>query len=181
MFKLNAMTMPEFLEARYQSRGIKIFSALVIFIFLVPYSASVYMGLSYLFNQVFGVPYLYAAVFMCMLTALYLVMGGYRALAMTDFFQDMIMILGVGMLLYYVISVPQVGGIAEGVRRLAEINPALTAPVGPPGWLPLASLVVLTSLGTWGLPQTQHVENLFGSSPGREQGKLYKNKEVESV
>lgn len=151
--KLNTMTMPEFLEARYKSRGIKIFAALVIFIFLVPYSASVYMGLSYLFNQIFGIPYLYATIFMCLLTAVYLVMGGYRALAMTDFFQGLIMILGVGMLLYFIVSAPEVNGVMEGVRRLAEINPKFTAPVGPPGWLPLASLVVLTSLGTWGLPQ----------------------------
>lgn len=151
--RLNTMTMPEFLEARYQSRGIKVFAALVIFIFLIPYSASVYMGLSYLFNQIFGIPYLYAAVFMCLLTALYLVLGGYRALAMTDFFQGLVMVLGVGILLYFVTSAPQTGGVVESVRRLAEIDPGLVAPVGPPGWLPLASLVVLTSLGAWGLPQ----------------------------
>lgn len=111
------------------------------------------MGLSYLFNQIFGIPYLYAAVFMCLLTALYLVMGGYRAMAMTDFVQGIIMILGVGMLVYFVLSAPQVNGIFEGVHRLAQIEPGLVAPVGPSGWLPLASLVVLTSLGTWGLPQ----------------------------
>lgn len=96
--RLNTMTMPEFLEARYKNRGIKVFAALVIFIFLIPYSASVYMGLSYLFNQIFGIPYLYAALFICLLTALYLVMGGYRAVAMTmtDFFQGLVMVPGVG-------------------------------------------------------------------------------------
>lgn len=151
--RLGSMTMPEFLEARYDSRGFKIFSALVIFIFLVPYSASVYMGLSYLFNQSFGIPYGYACVTMCLLTALYLVMGGYRALAMTDVFQGSIMLFGVGVLLYYVLGAPEVGGLAHGFHRLAEINPQLVAPVGPGGWLPLASLVILTSLGTWGLPQ----------------------------
>lgn len=150
---LGTVTMPEFLEARYQSRGIKIFSALIIFVFLVPYSASVYMGLSYLFNQVFGVPYVYAATFMCLLTALYLVTGGYRALALTDFFLGSIMVLGVGVLIYYVLGAPQVQGLAQGVQNLAQIDPGLVAPVGPPGWLPLFSLVVLTSLGTWGLPQ----------------------------
>ena len=151
--RLNTMTMPEFLEARYQSRGLKVFSALVIFIFLVPYSASVYMGLSYLFNVVFHIPYLYAAIFMCGLTAMYLVMGGYRAVALIDVIQGTVMIFGVSMLLYFVIWSPQVGGLTEGIHRLAAINPDLIAPVGPPGWLPLAALVILTSLGTWGLPQ----------------------------
>ncbi|MFZ5632352.1 MAG: sodium:solute symporter family protein [Bacillota bacterium] len=151
--RLNAMTMPEFLEVRYDSRSMKLFAALVIFIFLVPYSASVYMGLSYLFNQIFGVPYILAVVFMCLLTALYLIMGGYRAVALTDVIQGTVMICGVGLLLYHVVGSPQMGGIVEGVRKLAAINPKLAGPVGPPGWLPLFSLVVLTSLGPWGLPQ----------------------------
>lgn len=151
--RLNAITMPELLEARYKSKNLKIFSALIIFIFLVPYSASVFMGLSYLFNQIFGIPYLFAAVFMCLLTGLYLTMGGYRAVALTDFIQGLVMILGVGILLYYVLGSGQVGGLTQGIKRLAEIDPGLVKPVGPPGWLPIASLVVLTSLGVWGLPQ----------------------------
>ncbi|MHB8918743.1 MAG: sodium:solute symporter family protein [Desulfocucumaceae bacterium] len=151
--RLNVMTMPEFLEVRYASKNMKYFSALVIFIFLVPYSASVYMGLSYMFNQIFGVPYIYAAVFMCLLTAVYLIMGGYRAVALTDVIQGGIMLFGVAMLLYYIVGAPQAGGFMEGVSKLAAINPQLVAPVGPPGWLPLASLVVLTSLGVWGMPQ----------------------------
>lgn len=151
--RLNAMTMPELLEARYDSRGMKIFAALVIFIFLVPYSASVYMGLSYLFEQIFGIPYIYAALAMCVLTGLYLVMGGYRAVALTDFIQGIVMIFGVAMLLYYILGAPQVGGLANGIHRLAEINPKLVSIVGPPGWLPMVSLVLLTSLGVFGMPQ----------------------------
>ncbi|GAB6172561.1 sodium:solute symporter [Paradesulfitobacterium aromaticivorans] len=151
--RLNAITMPEFLGARYQDKGLKIFSAIIIFIFLVPYSASVYMGLSYLFEQVFGIPYTYALVFMAVLTAVYLVLGGYRAVAVTDFIQGMVMVVGVGVLLYYIIGSPQVGGLTSAVKKLAEINPGLAAPVGPPGWLPLFSLVALTSIGPWGLPQ----------------------------
>ncbi|RKO65590.1 sodium:solute symporter family protein [Desulfofundulus salinus] len=152
--RLGAMTMPEFLEARYQSRAMKIYGALVIFLFLVPYSASVFMGLSYLFNQIFGIPYLYAALLMCLLTALYLIMGGYRAVALTDVIQGTVMLAGVGMLLYYVLGAPQVGGLFQGLQRLAEVDPGLVSLTGPQGrWLPLAALVVLTSLGPWGLPQ----------------------------
>ena len=151
--RLNAMTMPEFLEARYDSRGMKIFAALVIFIFLVPYSAGVYMGLSYLFEQVLGIPYLYATLAMCLLTGVYLVMGGYRAVALTDFIQGTVMIFGVFMLLYYVVGSPQVGGLASGIHKLSQINPQLVTPVGPPGLLSLAGLVILTSLGVFGLPQ----------------------------
>ncbi|MGB9825132.1 MAG: sodium:solute symporter family protein, partial [Desulfofundulus sp.] len=152
--RLGAMTMPEFLEARYQSSAMKVYGALVIFLFLVPYSASVFMGLSYLFNQIFGIPYLYAALLMCLLTALYLIMGGYRAVALTDVIQGTVMLAGVGVLLYYVLNAPQVGGLFQGMQRLARIDPALVSPAGPGGhWLSLAALVVLTSLGPWGMPQ----------------------------
>jgi SSS family solute:Na+ symporter len=111
------------------------------------------MGLSYLFNQIFGIPYIYAAFAMCLLTAMYLVMGGYRALTMTDVFQGVVMLFGIGMLLYFVVGAPEVGGPASILHRLANIDHRLIEPVGPQGWLPLVSLVILTSLGTWGLPQ----------------------------
>ncbi|AEF95488.1 SSS sodium solute transporter superfamily [Desulfotomaculum nigrificans CO-1-SRB] len=151
--RLNTMTMPQFLAARYQSPSLKIFAALIIFIFLIPYSASVYMGLSYLFEKVFNIPYTYAAIAMALLTAMYLVTGGYRAVAVTDAVQGTIMIFGVLVLLYFVVGAPEVGGLTAAVTKLAAIDPRLVSPVGPPGWLPMASLVMLTSLGAWGLPQ----------------------------
>jgi len=151
--RLGALTMPAFLEARYDSKLMKIVAALIIFIFLVPYSASVYMGLSYLFEVVFDIPFVTALVFMAALTAVYLVMGGYFAVALTDFVQGFIMIAGVIVMLFCVVSDPHVGGITAGVAKLAEYDPRLVQPVGPPGLVPLLSLVILTSLGPWGLPQ----------------------------
>ena len=151
--RLGTRTMPEFLEARYDSRVLKLFSALAIFIFLVPYSASVYMGLSYLFEGVFGIPYVYAVTLMTVLTAGYLVIGGYFAVNLTDAFQGSIMLLGVVMMIWKILAQPQVGGLIAGLSRLASINPKLAGPVGPPGFFPLLFLVLLTSLGPWGLPQ----------------------------
>ncbi|MEW6660920.1 MAG: sodium:solute symporter family protein [Bacillota bacterium] len=151
--RLNAMTMPEFLAARYDSRAMKIVAALIIFIFLVPYSASVYMGLSHFFEAAFGIPFAWALAGMAGLTSLYLIMGGYFAITLADFVQGLVMIAGVIFLVFFVITDPHVGGLREGIQRLAAINPQLTKPVGPPGWLPLLSLVILTSLGPWGLPQ----------------------------
>ncbi|MDD2421252.1 MAG: sodium:solute symporter [Heliobacteriaceae bacterium] len=151
--RLDARTMPELLEARYNSRGLKLFSALVIFVFLVPYSASVYMGLSYLFQEVMQIEYLAANLIIATLTAVFLVLGGYLAVAITDFIQGVIMLGGVGMMLYFFFSHEAIGGIANGVAKMAAINPQLVAPVGPPGAIALFSLVILTSLGTWGLPQ----------------------------
>jgi SSS family solute:Na+ symporter len=151
--RLNVMTMPEFLSRRYDSKAMKIVTAIIIFIFLVPYSASVYMGLSYLFEQIFQIPFALSMAIMAGITGVYLLLGGYRAVAITDFIQGIIMILGVILLIFFVLRSPQVGGLGEGIARLQAIDPQLIQPVGPPGLLPLISLVVLTSLGSWGLPQ----------------------------
>lgn len=152
-FRLETMTMPGFLAKRYRSQNMKIVSALIIFIFLVPYSASVYMGLSYFFESVFGIQYVYALGFMAIMTAIYLTMGGYFAMTLTDFFQGIIMIFGVIALIIFVVYSPNVGGFANVIPALSAVDPKLAAPIGPPGALNLFSLVILTSLGPWGLPQ----------------------------
>ena len=134
---LDTVTMPGFLEKRYQSKGLKIASALIIFIFLVPYSASVYMGLSYFFESVFGIPYLYALAFMAIMTAIYLTMGGYFAITLSDFVQGLVMIVGVFLMLFFVVNSPQVGGLSNVLPALSAVDPKLASPVGPPGWVPL--------------------------------------------
>jgi SSS family solute:Na+ symporter len=146
--------MPEFLQARYDSHALKIFAALIIFVFLVPYSASVFMGLSYVFEEVFQINYNYALLIMTTITAAYLLMGGYRAVALTDFIQGIVMLFGVGVLIYYVFGNPAVGGFLQVIPRLREVSPDLVTvfPSGQQG-LALLSVVLLTSIGPWGLPQ----------------------------
>ncbi len=156
--ELGASTMPEFFEKRYNSKAMKIVTALIIFIFLVPYSASVYQGLSYIFEQAFGIPFIYCMMAMALLTGIYLILGGYIATAINDFIQGIVMLAGMAILLASIISHPKVGGLAEGVRRLSEIpgeGSGLVSPFGP-NPAALLSLVLLTSLGTWGLPQMLH-------------------------
>lgn len=158
--KLSSSTMPEFFEGRYNDKGMKIFCAIVIFIFLTPYAASVYMGLSYLFSAVFpDIPYIWWMVIMAVLTALYLSLGGYMATVLTDFIQGLIMIVGIVLVVYFVMSNPLVGGLSEGLSRLSqipEVGKDITSVFGGKNWFNLLSLIVLTSLGTWGLPQMIH-------------------------
>ena len=157
--KMQVSTMPEFFEARYADKGLKIFSAIVIFIFLAPYTASVYMGLSYLFESVFHIPYIYCMLIMAVLTAFYLVLGGYMATVWTDFIQGIIMIVGVVLMVYFIMKNDVVGGLMNGIRRLGEIpqdGAVLTSWFGGENWFSLLSLIFLTSIGTWGLPQMIH-------------------------
>ena len=155
--ELGAKTMPEFFGARYKSKPIKIFSALIVFIFLLPYAASVYMGLGYLFNTVFpGVDYVYCMLLIACLTAVYLVLGGYKATVLTDFIQGIIMIFGVVVMIFAILNANQVGGLSEGLNKLKAIEPDLTNLSGGKNWLSLISLIGLTSFGAWGLPQMVH-------------------------
>ena len=127
--KLGSKTMPEFFQSRYDDNGLKIFSAIVIFLFLTPYAASVYMGLSYLFSTVFpAVDYIWWMVIMAVLTALYLTLGGYMATVLTDFVQGIIMIVGIVLVVYFVMTNDVVGGLRNGLEQLAEIPDVYSLP-----------------------------------------------------
>ncbi len=149
--KYNVSTMNEFLEKRYNSKFLKLSASVVIFIFMIPYSAAVFMGLSYLFTINFGLEYWHALVFMGAFTALYVVLGGYKSMAMIDMIFGIIMTVGVVILLFF--TVDKGGGIPSITETLTEINPKLTDFVGPPGWWPLFSLVFLTSIAPFAMPQ----------------------------
>ena len=156
--RLNALTMPEFLRARYGSAPLQVISAVVVFVFLVPYSASVYMGLSYLFQRTLGLQYNEALILLAALTGVYLVMGGYFAVAVSDFIRGIVEFLGVLIMVLLLVSMK--GGLVASFTALLDPKymPALHAPPAPggpafPGWVTLVSLVLITSFGPWALPQ----------------------------
>jgi len=154
--RLNASTMPEFIGIRYQSKYLKIATAIIIFIFLIPYSASVYKGLSYLFEQVFGIPNIILLIIIASFTAFYLVLGGFVATTLADFIQGIIMIIGVVLMLSHISSNPMVDGFSNVIIKLRDIDSSLIKPIGPQGFIATFSIVILTSLGSWGLPQMVH-------------------------
>lgn len=155
--KLNASTMPEFFARRFQSTGLKVYAAVIIFVFLVPYAAGVYKGLGTLFSAVFpGVSEKVVMLLVAVLTAIGLFLGGYMVTAVTDFVQGIIMVVGITAMIIAVVTRPEVGGLAEGFRRLGEIDPQLTNPFGGSSWSMLAINIALTSFGVWGLPQMVH-------------------------
>lgn len=159
---MGSRTMPEFFEGRYGDRRMKTFSAIVIFVFLVPYAASVYKGLGSLFGVIFPnlSDYFWGLdantvcmIFVAVLTAVYLFLGGYLATTISDFVQGIIMIVGVVVMVFAITNNPAVGGIQAGLARLAEIKPSLTSAFGGDSWNFLATNILLTSFGVWGLPQ----------------------------
>ncbi|GHU28358.1 sodium:solute symporter [Betaproteobacteria bacterium] len=157
---LQSQTMPEFFGARFSSPGLRIAAAVIIFIFLIPYTAGVYNGLSRLFDMAFGVPYEWCIIGMAALTCIYVVMGGYVATAVNDMVQGVIMLFGIVAIIVTVLS--GYGGFTQAVVTLSQMpcdvpgmegmQGAFTSIFGP-DLFNLAGVFVLTSLGVWGMPQ----------------------------
>ena len=155
---LESATMPEFFGRRFNSKAMKIISAIIVFVFLIPYTASVYNGLSRLFGMAFNVDYKICVIVMAALTGIYVIVGGYMATAINDFIQGLIMLVGIVAVIYAVLN--NYGGLTGALDSLARINdpavsdtPGVFASFLGPDVFNLFCVVVLTSLGTWGLPQ----------------------------
>lgn len=161
---LQARTMPEFFEKRYESKYIKLFAALTIFIFLLPYSASVYQGMGYIFEAALGIDAMWCILILAGLTAIYLFLGGYFATTITDFIQGIIMIVGILVTVFVLLGRPQMNW-GEGLGALFNdpnltLIPNATTPEGGTfldnQLFNVVILVCLTSFGMWGLPQSIH-------------------------
>ena len=151
---LDTMTMSEFLKERFGGEFVKVLAALVIFVFLLPYSASIFKGLGHLFQAVFNIDYTIALLIMIGITGVYLVLGGYFAITITDFFQGIIMLGGSAIMIAVVLG--KAGGIpaafaTAGANFLAHVPVAKNPPFLYIAML--VSLVFMTSFGPWGLPQ----------------------------
>ncbi len=159
---LGSKTMPDFFGSRFNSKGIKVVASVITFIFLIPYTASLFNGLSRLFSMAYeGVPYAVCVIIMAALTAVYVIIGGYMATATNDFIQGLIMLIGIVSVILAVLK--DNGGLMLAMQNLSKIpaeasngvtweSGAFTSFFGPQP-LFLLFVVMLTSLGTWGLPQ----------------------------
>ncbi len=155
---LDSATMPEFFGKRFDSKSLKIAASVIIFIFLIPYTASLYNGLSRLFGMAFNIDYSVCVVVMAVLTGVYVIAGGYMATAINDFIQGIIMLVGIVAVIAAVLN--SQGGFMAALDGLAQVSdPAVSSTPGVfasffgPDPLNLLGVVLLTSLGTWGLPQ----------------------------
>ncbi|MBQ8878889.1 MAG: sodium:solute symporter [Lachnospiraceae bacterium] len=155
---LDSATMPEFFGKRFGSQGLKICASVIVFIFLIPYTASLYNGLSRLFGMAFDIDYTICIIVMAVLTGIYVIAGGYMATAINDFIQGLIMLVGIVIVIAAVLN--NNGGFMEAINGLAMVEDAtVTSQPGAfasffgPDPLNLLGVVILTSLGTWGLPQ----------------------------
>lgn len=151
---LSTRTMPEFFEARYDSKWLKLLTASIVVVFLVPYCASVYKGLGYMFEIVFNIKFVWIIIIMAALTAAYTFFGGYFATTVSDFIQGIIMLAGIVVIVAFVYNYQEINGIISGISKINEARDE--AGLNSFNIWQLICLVVLTSLGSWALPQIVH-------------------------
>ena len=160
---LSSATMPDYFGRRYGSEKLKVVASLISFVFLVPYTASIYNGLSRLFGVAFDIPYEVCVIGMAVLTGVYVILGGYMATAINDFIQGIIMLAGIVAVIANVLLGQ--GGFLSAIQKLAEVPAESTLPLHHSGVfvsffgtdpVNLLGVIILTSLGTWGLPQMVH-------------------------
>ena len=157
---LDSKTMPDFFGKRFDSQALRVAAALIAFIFLIPYTSSVYNGLSRLFNMAFNIDYKVCIIVMAALTCVYVILGGYMATVVNDFVQGIIMLFGISAVIVTVLN--NNGGFMQALTTLSQQESDIPVSAGMQGAfvsffgpdpLNLLGVVILTSLGTWGLPQ----------------------------
>lgn len=150
-------SMPQLFSKRFESQGMRTFSAIVIFLFLIPYSASVYKGLTSVCSVLLGIDQQVCMIVIAIASALLLILGGYMATLKADFVQGFVMMFGVAILIVLVVLSPQVGGLSKGFSNMMDyMESHQMAPLPGNAALALVSTILMTSFGTWGLPQMVH-------------------------
>ena len=173
--RLDAKTMPEFFGKRYGSKALRVAAAAIIFVFLIPYTASVYNGLSRLFGMAFGLPYEVCVIAMALITCVYVVVGGYMATVVNDFLQGIVMLVGIVAVIAAVLG--DNGGFMQAMTTLSQVDSGtdfqgvFTSMFGPDP-ANLLGVVILTSLGTWGLPQMVQKFYAIKDGPAIKQGAI---------
>ncbi len=155
--RMDIKSMPQLFEKRFQSPGMRLFSCVVIFVFLIPYSASVYKGLTSVCSVILGIDERVCMIIIAIASALLLVLGGYIATLKADFVQGFVMMIGVTALIVLVVLSPQVGGLSAGLSNMMDYMKSHNmAPLPGKSAVALISTLLMTSFGTWGLPQMVH-------------------------
>lgn len=160
----NITSMPQLFEKNFGSRAMKLFSAIVIFIFLLPYSASVYKGLTSVCSVLLGIDEMVCMIIIAVVSALLVVAGGYLTALRADFVQGAVMLVGVAALIAAVFNSNSVGGFAEGFKSITAETQSLA--LDSYAHIGLWATVLMTSFGTWGLPQM--VQKYYGIRDDKE-------------
>lgn len=152
--RYEAITLIDFLKKRYDSNVVIVLSAISIIVFLFASMTAQWVGGARLIESLTGLNYTVALLIFAVTVLVYVIIGGFRAVALTDALQGSIMIIGTVILLVATINAG--GGMDNIMNSLMQENPEFLSPFGSDGSLtPLyvSTFWILIGLGVIGLPQ----------------------------
>ncbi len=152
--KYKAVTIVDFLKERYQSKWVVLLSALSILLFLFSAMSAQWIGGGRLIQSLTGLSYFSSLFIFSISILVYVIIGGFRSIALTDAIQGIVMVLGTLILLIGVIVAG--GGLPQIISDMAAENPNLITPFGAEGTLTpayVSSFWILVGVGVVALPQ----------------------------
>lgn len=152
--KYEAITLIDFLKARYNSNAIVLLSAVAIIVFLFAAMTAQWVGGARLIESLTGLNYRAALIIFAVAVLLYVIIGGFAAVALTDALQGTVMVIGTVVLLVAVVI--EGDGVSSIMTTLVAENPDFVSPFGAAGNLtPLyvSTFWILIGIGVIGLPQ----------------------------
>ncbi len=159
---MGALTSIEYLEKRYPSPAIRLVAGTITVFLLGFYVLAQMIAGGKGMALVTGIPYPLALAIAVGIILIYTFMGGYLAVAYTDFFQSLVMLVGVMWVLIAALS--ELGGLTAANTALAELDPTLLSVWGrglgfEGQWGVVAGAFLIFSVGVMGWPHvvTRHM------------------------
>jgi len=164
--RIHAVTITDFLYARFRNDAVVILCSVAVLVFFAASMVAQFIGGARVFQAVTGYPYEVGLLLFGVTVVVYTAVGGFRAVAVTDALQGVVMLLASVVVLFAVVRAG--GGMEQCIQTLRGIDPGLISPSGAGGGLPapmLFSFWILVGLGILGLPQT--TQRCFGYRDSR--------------
>ena len=153
--KIRGVTIVDFLYARYKNDTIVVLCSVAMLVFFMASMLAQFIGGGRVFQAVTGYPYEIGLALFGFCVIAYTTIGGFRAVALTDAMQGIVMVIASVVVFMAVLDAG--GGMTKCVQTLKDIDPSLLSPSGAGGKIPapfLFSFWILVGLGILGLPQT---------------------------
>jgi len=173
--KINAVTITDFIRARYKNDALVVLCSLSIVAFFIAAMAAQWIGAARLIEGSVGIPYKSALTFFAITVLLYTTIGGFRAVALTDTLQGVIMT--VGTIALFIGTVAAGGGVSNIVQNMYQINPGLISPYSiKEGFATMAwvtSFWILVGFAVVGLPSVGVRAMAYKDSKSLHKGIIY--------
>lgn len=152
--RISGVTIIDLLRARYKSDIVVILSSITMLIFFIGTIVAQFVGGARLFETVTGHSYVVGLIIFSGVVTAYTSFGGFRAVAITDAIQGVIMLLATGVLFYVILQ--KGNGMENIMLTIAKTHPEMLTPssngnIAKPFIL---SFWVLVGIGLLGYPST---------------------------